>query len=306
MAEKKSPPPTYGNIGKSFKDLFSKKFDYKNVLKTIHKTKDGVTLTTSSTFEPSNINGNVNFKYADKSFGDVEVELDAGSGKAYATDNLTKLVDNSKVTISGGLLGSKKPGDKNFLSGKAAIEHSQEFFTVNASVVVGEESNKDGVGLVAHATVAGSIGFEGLTVGGEAKVKVDDQQLEDHNVAAQYQHGDITGALYTEKSGEVIRASAHYAPSKDYSFGVEFVSDDLEHLPTAPLKRVVNVVSQYEVDSATTTKFRWSNSGEFGVAVEHRLKNPQLAVLFSSSFKAKGTNDFGKDKFGFGLTFGDY
>jgi len=80
----------------------------------------------------------------------------------------------------------------------------------------------------------------------------------------------------------------------------------LDNLPTQPLRKILNVVSQHEIDPNTTTKFRWSNSGDFGAAVEYRLKNPQLAVLLSSSFKAKGTSDFRADKYGIGLTFGDY
>jgi len=112
--------------------------------------------------------------------------------------------------------------------------------------------------------------------------------------------------LTTEKKGDVIRASLYYAPSRDYSIGAEFVSDELDNLPTQPLRKILNVVTQYEVDPATTTKFRWSNSGDLGAAIEFRLRNPQLAVLFSSSFKTKGTSDFRADKFGVGLTFGDY
>jgi len=309
MAQQKEfIPPTYSNIGKSFRDLWSKKFDFKNVLKTVNKTSSGLTLTSTATFEPTNINGNANVKYVDKSFGDVETEFDTTSGKAYATTNLTKLIDGSKVTLSGGLLGSKKPGDRNFLSAKGSFEHAQDFFTANGSVVVGEEGTKDGVGLVSHVTVAGTIGVDGLSVGGELKVKVDtDHHVEDHNVGAQYQQGDLTATLSTEKKGDVIRASALYAPSRDYSIGVEFVSDEQELLPTAPaFHKILNVVTQYEYDPNTTTKFRWSNSGDLGFAVEHRLRNPQLAVLFSSAFKTKGTTDFRAEKYGFGFTFGDY
>lgn len=202
---------------------------------------------------------------------------------------------------------AKKPGDRNFASAKGAFEHSQDFFTANGSVVIGEEGTKDSVALVSHVTVAGTIGFDGLSVGGEFKLKVDnDHHVEDHNIGAQYQTGDLTAALTTEKKGDVIRASALYSPSKDYSIGLEFVSDESDQLPTAPLRKILNVVTQYEVDPSTTAKFRWSNSGDLAAALEHRLKNPQLAVLFSSTFKTKGTSDFKADKFGVGLTFGDY
>jgi len=266
-----------------------------------------LTLTSTATFEPTNINGNANVKYVDKSFGDAEVELDTTSGKAYATGNFTRLLEGSKFTLGGGLLGAKKLGDRNFLSAKGGIEHAQDFFTANASVVVGEEGIKDNVALVSHVTVAGTVGFDGLSVGGELKVKVDnDQTLEDHNVALQYQTGDLTASLNTEKKGDVIRAAAVYNPFSNYSIGLEYVSDEFDNLPTQPLKKLLNVVTQYEVDLSTTTKFRWSNSGDLGFALERRLRSPQVAVLFSSSFKTKGTSDFRADKFGLGFTFGDY
>jgi len=306
MSQQNFIPPTYGNIGKSFKDLWSKKFDFKNYLKTVHKTPLGLTLTTTTTFEPTSSNGNANVKYVDNSWGDVEAELDTTSGKAYATTNLTKLLTGSKVTLSGGLLGSKKPGDRNFLSAKGAVEYSQDYFTVNASAVVGEEGGKD-PGLVSHLTAAGTIGFDGLSVGGELKVKADsDRQLEDHNVGAQYQSGDFTGTLLTEKRGDVIRASTFYKWSREVTVGAEFISDELDNLPTQPLRKILNVVVQEEVDANTTAKLRWSNSDDLGLAVEHRLANPKLSLLFSASFKTKGHANFRADKFGVGLTFGDY
>jgi len=143
---------------------------------------------------------------------------------------------------------------------------------------------------------------------GEVKVKVDnnEHQLEDHNIGVQYQSGEFTGSLLTEKKGDVIRASAYHKYSRDIIYGAEFVSDELDNLPTQPLRKILNVVLQEEIDSNTTAKFRWSNSGDLGAAVEHRLTNPKLALLFSASFKTKGHSTFRADKFGVGLTFGDY
>jgi len=103
----------------------------------------------------------------------------------------------------------------------------------------------------------------------------------------------------------VLRASTYYTPSKDYSIGAEFVSDELDNLSSAPLRKILNVATQYEYTHNTTTKFRWSTTGDLGVAIEHRLKNPNLAVLFSSNLKHKN-GDLRPDKFALGLTFGDY
>jgi len=289
-------PPTYCNIGKSFRDLWSKKFENKSFLKVISKS-NGLTLTTSESIDSNGLNGNVTAKYVDN-WGDVDAEVDCSSGKAYATANLTKLVDGGKASFSAGLLGSKKPADKNSFSFKAAFEESQEVFTAAASADFVEVG--DGFG--AKINASGTIGFDGVTVGGEVKGRVDhEHNIEDHNVGAQYQKDNFTVSFNTEKKGDVLRVSYFYAPSKDYTVGAEFVTDGAD-----TFRKVLNVASQYEYNSNTTAKFRWSTGGDFGGAMEYRLRNPNVAVLLSANLKAKGTSDIRADKFGVGFTFGDY
>jgi len=292
-------PPTYGNIGKNFRDLWSKKFEYKNFVKVVTKAPSGVTLTTSANIDSNSLNGNATVKYVDN-WGDVDSELDSTSGKAYATANFTKLVTGGKASLSGGLLGSKKPSDKNVLSVKAAFEEIQDSFTGVVSAECAEVDKGDGFS--AKINASGTIGFDGITVGGEVKGRVDqDPSVEDHNVGAQYQKDNLTLSLTTEKKGDVIRASYYYAPTKTYAIGAEFVADSADSF-----RRVLNVASQCEYNPDTTAKFRWSTGGDIGAAVEYRLRNPNVAVLFSTNFKARGTSDIRADKFGVGFTFGEY
>jgi len=294
MSNQKWGPPTYCNIGKNFRDLWSKKFEFKNFVKFVHKAPSFV-FTTSGGGDPNNYNGSANVKYTD-SWGDVETDLDS-TGKAEAKATLTRLVEGGKATISGGLSGTKKPTDRNSFSVKAGFEESQEWFTGNLLASF-DEVDKGNL-FNANVTAAGTLGFEGVTVGGEVKAKVDHEpKVTDHNVAAQYQTGAFTFALNTEKLGDVYRASTYYqTPLKDYTLGVEFVSDEFDHLPNPPNRKALNVVTQYEYNPDLTTKFRWSNSGEFGFALEHRLKNPNVSLLLSSNVKSKGT-DVRLDKVG--------
>jgi len=160
--------------------------------------------------------------------------------------------------------------------------------------------------ITGSVTANGTAGFEGVTVGGEVKARVDEEQrLDDYNVAGQYQRGALTLAFNSERKLEVVRTSAFYTPSLFYSLGVELVVDDFNHLSTAPLSKILNFVTQYEYTSDITTKFRWSSDGEVGLALEHRLRNPNLSLLLSSNFKTKG-NDVRFDRFGVGFTLGDY
>jgi len=293
-------PPTYGNIGKNFRDLWSKKFENKSFLKVVTKAPSGLTVTSNASID-NGINGNLTAKYVDNSWGDVDTELDSTSGKAYATANFTKLVDGGKASLSGGLLGSKKPGDKNSLSFKAAFEESQESFTVAGSADFAELEKGDGFGAKINASA--TIGMDGITVGGEVKGKVDhEHHIDDHNFAAQFQKDNFTASMTTEKKGEIIKTSYYYTPSKEYTVGAEFVTDGT----TDTLRKVLNVASQCECNPDTTAKFRWSSCGDFGAALERRLRNPNVALLVSANFKVKGTTDIRVDKFGVGFTFGDY
>lgn len=302
MSSTKWSPPTYCNIGKSFRDLWGKKFEFKNFVKFVHKSPSFL-FTTSGSGDSNNFNGSANVKYTD-AWGDVETDLDS-TGKAESKATLTKLVDGGKATFSGGFSGSKKPTDRNNFSLKAGFEESQDWFTGSALASL-DEIDK-GNPFAANVTVSGTIGFEGVTLGGEVKGKLDhDPQVNDHNVGAQYQNGPWTLAVNTEKQTDVVRASSFYqTPLKDYSVGVEVISDEYDHLPSSPQKKILNVVTQYEYNPDLTTKFRWSNGGEFGFALEHRLKNPNISLLLSSNLKSKGT-DVRLDKFGVGFSLGDY
>jgi len=303
MSNQKWGPPTYGNIGKSFRDLWSKKFEFKNFVKFVHKVPSGLLFTTCGCGDANSFKGCANIKYSD-SWGDVETDLES-TGRAEAKATFTGLVVGGKATLSGGFGGAKKPTDKPSFSLKGGFEESHELFTGSVSASFDEIDKGN---FASNVTAAGTLGLgEGIAVGGEVKAKVDHEpQLNDYNLGVQYQTGALTVAGSTEKRGDVHRLSAYYQTfTKDYTLGVELVSDEFDHLPTAPQRRVVNVVTQYEYNPDLTAKFRWSDSGEFGLALEHRLRNPNISLLFSSSLKSKGS-DVRLDRFGVGFTLGDY
>jgi len=306
-------PPTFGNIGKGWKDLWKKKFDFKNQLKTVSKTPFGLTLTTTGTLEPSQITGATNVKYADKSWGEVEGEVDTGTGKTYLKSVFTALNPGSKVTLGGGWdPSSPEPIVRQNLSAKVEVEHTQAFYTAGSVITVGEEpkkDKKDDAALSSTVSVAGTIGWEGLAVGGQVLFRVDkDQNLQDYNVGAQYDHDSFVGAIHTEAQGDVIRASLLHNVSRTHALGVEFISDEFDRLskPAEPRRKVLNFASEYKVDGNTTVKVRLSNSGEVAAAVEHRLLNPKVAINYSVQSKVKGTSSHKFEKWGLGFTLGEY
>jgi hypothetical protein len=298
-------PPTFGSLGKSFKDLFKKRYEFDNVLKITNKTAFGLTLTTTGRVFKDKISGSTRAVYSDKSFGEAEGEVDAGSGKVWGKVTLTKLLKNAKFTVNGGFdPSSRDPLVKDNYSIKGEGEYRKDFIAGSGSVLLGDE----GKGVSAVAEAAGVIGFDGLSVGGQIKLKLDQaQSISDYNVGAQYERKDFIATLLTENQGDVIRFSWFHKVSKDYNLGVELVSDEFDHLskPTDPRRRVINLASEFQLDVDTLVKGKANNFGEVSAAIEHRLSNPALVIGAAAQFKAEGSSRLTPEKFGLSVSLGE-
>jgi hypothetical protein len=293
--------PVFSSLGKSYKDLWKKKFDFKNQVKTTHKTDFGATLTTAGTLTADQINGGATFKYADAKWGEIEEEVDTGSNKLWVKATLSDKIiyRGTKVTLSGGFdPSSKEPIVKDSWSFKGEVEHSQDIFTAAASVTLGEEKKeKVDPGIAANVAVSATIGHEGLTVGGQVNFD-QTQNISDYAIGLQYDHGPVTGALLTENQAEVIKASYVHRISTKQTIGAEFVSEDKG--------KTLNFASEYKPTRESSMKVRGSTLGEAAVSVEHRLLDPRVSVTVSAGWKVKGSSNVRLDKVGVGLHFGDY
>jgi voltage-dependent anion channel protein 2 len=300
-------PPTFGNLGKSFRDLVKKKYDFDNVLKITTRTDFGLTLTTSGKVYKDKIAGATKAVYVDKSFGEVEGEVDAGSGKVWGKVTLTRLLKNAKFILNGGFdPTSKDPLVKDSHSIKAEAEYRKDFVSGSGGVLVGDEGKG---GAAAGVEAAGVIGFDGLSVGGQIKLKLDNSQqnVSDYNVGAQYEHKDFVATLLTEFQGDVLRFSWFHRVGKDYNLGAELISDEFDHLakPTDPRRRVLTLASEYQVDIDTLVKAKVNNFGEISAVVEHRLSNPNVIVGAAAQFKAEGSSRLTASQFGLSVSFGE-
>jgi len=300
-------PPTFANLAKSFTDLWKKKFDFDNVVKIVNKTDFGLTLTTKGTFGKADIAGNVKGEYKDKSFGEAEGEVDTRSGKVWGKAIFGKLVPNTKITTSGGFDPTSKCAlVKESWSVKTEAEYRYgNKSATTASVLLGESNNN----VAAVIEAAEVIGFDGVSVGGQIKIRPDQAEpVQDYNVGAQWEKKNFTASLTSEFQGDVIRASWFHTVSPSFVLGAEIVSDEYDRLakPEDPRRRVLNVVSQYQLDVDTVTKFRANQHGEVAAVVEHRLQNPKVQISAAAQYKVKGTSSFVADKFGLTVSLGDF
>jgi len=299
-------PPLYASLGKQFRDLYKKKYDFDNALKITSKTNFGLTLTTTAKIYKDQISGSTKALYFDRNWGEVEGEVDAGTGKLWGKLVLTKLLGNAKFVFNAGLdPTSKDPLVKDGHSIKGEIEYTKSSLAASGSVLLGDEGK--GLSAVTEGSVV--VGFDGLSVGGQAKLNLQhpSNPIQDYNVGAQYDRKDFVATLLTEYQGDVIRLSWFHRVSRDQNLGVELISDDFDKLskPSDPRRRVVAVASDFQIDPVTLIKARANNYGEVAAVIEHRLSNPNILLSAAAQFKASGSSKFAPEKFGVTIGLGE-
>jgi len=281
-------PPLYKNISKSLSDLLKKKFEYNSKVSTRNNVTSDVSIeSTASLSEKGSYQGNVKSTYKNKDFGEVEVEANT-DGTLTGQLKYTKLVDNLNLTLS----GTERP------SGKLLAEYQQEHFSVSGQVEHNQETTKlEGTAVV---------GFEGFSVGGQARYDTATSDLEDYNAGAEYSHDDFTASLVTTDRADKLVAS-YFHKIKNRTAGLKtYVGGRFEYdLTKQANNRVLTVGAEHEVDRSTTVKGKYDSSGTLSAAIEHRLDNPSLKLNFASQWSGKNKTTT-PEKFGFGVTFGDY
>jgi len=290
-AEKKSfIPPFFKNFGKSTKDLFKKKFDFENTSKIVNKTQNGITIETTSNVTQG-FKGTVNTKYVNRDFGEVEVEVSTNASDANKANlKLKKLAQGLVATV--GVASSGK--DIKSSCGKpvtsADVEFSQEFFAAQAVIKTDCEKSK--------VDVYGSVGYDGLSVGGQ--VVYAGNAISETNVGVEYAQKDLTVSAYTEKNVEVVNVSFFQRLQKETAVGASI------KYPLSSGDRTLTVGVEHQLDFDTVVKAKAElPTGVVSTAVEHKLFNPKMQFTVAAEFNAKST-PFVANKFGCGLTFGDF
>jgi hypothetical protein len=282
-------PPQFSKLGSSVKDLFDKKFDFKNSFTVKHKASYGVVFASSVEQGSKGLIGGVKVNHKDKNYGESEVEAKT-DGQFKGSLKLKQLLRNATITASGDSNSKALSGP----AGKLQAEYAQDFFAGSVSI----ETNFKRHQLAA----AGVIGFDGLSVGGEVKLDAaNPSDIEDYNVGAQYQTNDFTATVKTEKSETLqvsylhnvrsdLQVGAQFSAKLDGSGGYNFLLGD-----------------EFKVDKDTLAKLKADvTKGLVTGAIEHRLANPAIQVGLAASFDVRKPISTGAQSFGVNLTFGDY
>jgi len=286
-------PPLFSKLGKSATDLFTKKYDFKNTIQSKNKTKNGLTFT--SGFDVNNtkgVAGNLKLKYKKDTFGEAEADFNT-AGAAKGTVKAKKLVKNA-VFIAGA--DAKPKNHPKEPLAKVGAEYNREFFSGQANIETSFWKHS-----LVHG--AGVIGFDGLSLGAEVKVDPNHtSQVEDYNVAAQYDQADYTVTVRTSEKAKAIQAQGFLRVSPDHQVGI-----NINKTLSGNANDTFGLATECKIDAVNKVKAKADTKGILSGVVEHRLRNPNLLFSFATSVDAGNLkNGVAAKDFGVSFVFGDY
>ncbi|CAI9717883.1 voltage-dependent anion-selective channel protein 2-like [Octopus vulgaris] len=276
-------PPSYADLGKSSRDLFSKGYNYgffKLECKT--KTSKGVSLTTSgnSNSESGKVNGSLETKYKWEEYGMTFSEK-------WNTDNILATEITVEDQIAKGL---KVSFDTSFApqtgkrSGKIKTGYKNDY--INGGVDVDFE--------FAGPTVHGALvlGYMGWLAGYQMSFDTSKSKLSRSNFAVGYSAGDFT--LHTnvndgtEFCGSIYQ---HVNPKLDIGVNLSWTSN-------SNVTRF-GLGGKYILDSDTSVSAKINNSSQLGLGYSQKLRD---GVVMTLSTLVEGKNfNAGGHKLGLGL-----
>jgi hypothetical protein len=269
----------------SFSDFIDKNFKFGHKVTTIHKSSAGVKIENSATPSGGNFKSytKVNFPAAN---GKAEFQITA-NGPAEDTKakfEFGRLVENldlsltataePNVTLEAGFKPISNVGTKFELISDLADKRSLKA-SVNAS--------SNGV----KATVDTEVCLSG---GG----------LKDYNVKVDYSQKSLLATAKTSKGRSVFTAGVAQQWCTGFYFGAQ-VKHTVKDASTE-----VTIGSKHCLKGDTTISQMVDINGVLSCAIEQKLANPALKVNAAAQFNLLGSNCFVAEKFGLGLTFGDF
>jgi hypothetical protein len=289
-------PVGFSNFGKSVRDMFKKKFEYDNKFKIITNNKSGLNVEFGSVVdsESNNLRGYVKETLNYQGYtieGEVNTDPTAETKASVKTSKLVK-----GLTIEA--KANTKSDDKSIAGPVYSGEgtYAQEYINVSTEFKTNKKQHKVKSGV--------SVGFDGVSAGGNIVADVSNNAtITDYNVGLEYSRPTYTASLWTEKQCDVANLGYWHRFSPDRAVAAQFklqLGGKYEHS--------LIIGEECAFDSSTNFKCKAEiPSGQVSLAVEHRLSNPQLLFNLAAQFTPK-TFDKGvkADKFGFGITLGDY
>lgn len=279
-------PPTYADLGKSARDLFSKGFhfgQYKVEAKT--KTSAGVEFTTSgsNSHDTGLFTGNLETKYKWKEYG-------LNFTEKWNTDNTLATEFSVEDQLLEGLklsLDTKFSPSTGKKSGKVKTEYQQDYVHTNVDLDL------------SSLAVLGSfvVGYEGFLAGYQLEfdsAKTDKSLLSQSNFAAGYSKNDLN-LYWAANGGSEFLASVFHKVNRDLESGVQ-ISWSLGTSETR-----FGFGAKYIVDNNTTFRAKVNNASQIGLSYQQKLRDG-VTLTLSTQIEGKSLSA-GGHKVGVALEF---
>lgn len=278
-------PPSYGDLGKAAKDLFSKGFNYGSY-KVEAKTKSpaGVEFKTngSTNHDSGKFTGTLETKYHCTDTGIDFVEkwnTDNTLGTEITMEN--NLAKGLKLTFEGSF--APQTGKK---SGKIKTAYKRDYF--NGSI----DADFDFAGPTINASAV--TGYQGWLAGYQMAFDTSKSKLVKSNFALGYKGDDI--ALHTSvNDGSQFGGSVYHRVSPKLECGVELSWTAGSNATSFGMGAL------YKPDRFSTFRAKLNNASQVGLCFQHKVKDGVTATA-STLLEGKQINA-GGHKVGFGLEF---
>jgi hypothetical protein len=276
-------PPSYGDLGKSARDVFNKGYNY-GVWKLECKTKtaSGVEFKTEGTSntDSGKVFGNLETKYKWSDYGLAFTEK-------WSTDNVL----GTEITIEDQLAkGLKLAFDTTFQpatgkkSGKIKTSYKREYVNTSCDV------DFDFAGPTIHGAL--TLGYNGWLAGYQMSFDTSKSKLAKNNFAVGYDGGEFT--LHTSvNDAQEFGGSIYHKVNNDLETGV-MLSWTAGNNATR-----FGLGAKYVVNEDATVRAKVNNSSQVGLGYTQNLRNG-VSLTLSALVDAKNFNA-GGHKLGLGL-----
>lgn len=278
-------PPSYADLGKAARDLFSKGFNYgfyKLEAKT--KTKNGVEFTSngSSNHDSNKFTGSLETKYKSAEHGFTFVEK-------WNTENTL----STEITIEDQLVkGLKLSFDTQFApqtgkkSGKIKTGYKQEYINANVDV------DFDFAGpTINGAAVAG---YNGWLAGYQFAFDTSKSKLSKSNFAVGYSADDFTLNTSVDDGSE-FNGSIFQRVNSELETGVQL------KWAAGSNATSFGIAAKYCPDRDTTYRAKVNNNSQIGLSYQQKIRDG-ISLTLSTSIEGKNFNQ-GGHKVGLGVDF---
>jgi len=273
----------------SFSDFCKKNFNFDHSVKTVHKSS-GVKIENSATPSGGSFNSytKVNFPAAN---GKAEVQL-AANGKP----------SDTKAKFEFGKVAALKDFDLT-LSANSSPEITLEANYKISSVATKVEFSTD---LADKKTLKPSFNASSPLGSGKGKATVDAEVclsgggLKDYNFKLDYSQKNLLAQAKTERGRSVLTAWVAQQCCPGWYWGAQVqhkVKDGSTNLTLG---------SKYKLDENTSIFKKVDTSGILSTSIQHTLANPAVKVNVAAQHNLFSSNACAAEKFGLGMTFGDF